>query len=147
MPKSEFFSILPLDKCQNSLWIKYTMFIRECTSYSRSAKKYYTYRKLVENYRTAKGSRQRVIFNLGTLEIEKKQWKELASGIENRLPGLENLLITENSDIKKLADRYTEQILKKQKISAAKKNIFQKDDLENIHVDSIDGIPNRCQNY
>ena len=122
------------------------MFILKCNSYSRSAKKTYIYHKLLETYRSAVGPRHRTIFNLGTLDLEKKQWKTLAKAIESRLLGLQELLPDEDERIKNLADKYTEQILTKRKIKSEKKKITEKSsDLENIHTDTIE-VTN-CRSY
>jgi len=59
------------------------MFIRRTTVKSRrTGEAYYTYR-LVENYRTANGVRQRTVLNLGThFEVPRVQWSALAQRIE-----------------------------------------------------------------
>jgi hypothetical protein len=64
------------------------MFIRRTTVKSRqSGEVYYTYR-LVENFRTADGVRQRTLLNLGSrFEVPKEQWSALARRIEALLHG------------------------------------------------------------
>jgi transposase len=64
------------------------MFIRRTTVKSRrTGEAYYTYR-LVENYRTADGVRQRTLLNLGShFEVPKEQWSAFARRIEALLHG------------------------------------------------------------
>ena len=50
-------------------------------------KKSYEYLHLVENVRTEKGPRQRLILNLGALDIPQDKYKELANCIEAMLCG------------------------------------------------------------
>jgi transposase len=69
------------------------MFIRRTTVKSRqSGEVYYTYR-LVENFRTADGVRQRTLLNLGSrFEVPKEQWSALARRIEALLHGQLDLM-------------------------------------------------------
>lgn len=53
------------------------MYIREVKTKSKD--KTYTVHRLVEAYKTKDGKpRQRVILHLGTLDVPKNRWKELA---------------------------------------------------------------------
>lgn len=69
------------------------MFIRRTTVKSRrTGESYYTYR-LVENYRTTNGVRQRTLLNLGAhFEVPKEQWSALARRIEALLHGQLDLM-------------------------------------------------------
>jgi len=58
---------------------------------SNNSKKAYEYLHLVENVRTEKGPRQRLILNLGALTLEAEQYKELANCIEAMLTGQKQL--------------------------------------------------------
>ncbi len=49
------------------------MYIRESNFYSKTAKKSYTYHKLVETIATDKGPRQKLILNLGLRSIYEKK--------------------------------------------------------------------------
>jgi hypothetical protein len=57
------------------------MFIRE-TIKSKKGKKYVQH-QLVESIRTPNGPRQRLLLNMGLLDLPKNQWKELANTIES----------------------------------------------------------------
>lgn len=62
------------------------MYIREAKTTIKG--KTYTVHRLVEAYKTVDGKpRQRVIMHLGTLEIPKNRWKELAFLLEQRIHG------------------------------------------------------------
>ncbi len=61
-----------------------SVFIREVKKRIRAGEKSYDYvqHRLVESVRTANGPRQRTVLNLGTLEINKDKYKDLANTIE-----------------------------------------------------------------
>jgi hypothetical protein len=48
------------------------MFIRESKTKNKKTNTTYITHKLVENYRTEKGVRQRVVMSLGTLKLTRK---------------------------------------------------------------------------
>ena len=61
------------------------MYIKSvCKNNGKTKKEYHTLH-LVESYQTEKGPRQRLILNLGPLDIKREQYKELAAAIEKRL--------------------------------------------------------------
>lgn len=90
-------------------YILHLMFIRE-TVKSKKGKKYVQH-QLVESVRTPNGPRQRLVLNLGFLELPQDQWKELANAIESELHG-EKRLFSSNSEIEKLAVHYAKVIVK-----------------------------------
>lgn len=65
------------------------MFIREV--FKRSKGKNYTQHQLIESIRTPAGPRQRLILNLGSINIDKEKWKDLANLIESILNNQERL--------------------------------------------------------
>ncbi len=67
------------------------MYIKKVRKSNRNSKKIYEYLHLVENVRTEKGPRQRLILNLGALDIPTDQYKELANCIESMLTGQKRL--------------------------------------------------------
>ena len=69
------------------------MFIRQTKTRNRKTNSTYVKHQLVESYRTEKGPRQRVIMELGSLNLPKSEWPKLASVLEARLAGQEFLLI------------------------------------------------------
>lgn len=63
------------------------MFIREYVTKNKKTGAIYINHRLVESYRTEKGSKQRIIMHLGTLSIDKSKWKRLAACLEARYKG------------------------------------------------------------
>ena len=80
------------------------MFIRKTATKNKKTQTKYTTHKLVESYRNKDGEvRQRVIMSLGTIDLPKKRWPELASLLESRITG--QLSFLENDeDVSKIAD-------------------------------------------
>jgi hypothetical protein len=61
------------------------MYIKSVRKTNGKTKKEYHTLHLVESYQSAKGPRQRLILNLGPLDIQPEQYKELAKAVEQRL--------------------------------------------------------------
>lgn len=79
------------------------MFIREYKTKNKKLKTTYITHRLIESYRTEKGSRQRIIMHLGKLDIPRKRWEELAAILEARLSGQMSFL-EEDKEIAAVAD-------------------------------------------
>ncbi|MFH2059199.1 MAG: IS1634 family transposase [Pseudomonadota bacterium] len=109
------------------------MFIRE-TVKSKQGKKYVQH-QLVESVRTPNGPRQRLVLNLGFLDLPKDQWKELANTIESELHG-EKRLFSTNSEIETLAGHYAKVIVK-ERLSQASEQIGPQPD-EEIVYETVD---------
>lgn len=88
------------------------MYIKKVKKSNPGAKKIYEYLHLVENVRTAKGPRQRLILNLGHLDIPQDHYKELANCIEAILTG-QNTLFSSDPLIEKHARKAAEKIREK----------------------------------
>lgn len=67
------------------------MYIRRVKKQNIGAEKSYEYLHLVENIRTSKGPRQRLILNLGVIDVSPEKYKELANTIEAMLNGQQSL--------------------------------------------------------
>lgn len=67
------------------------MFIRQVSTTNGVTKKKYTYLHLVESVRTEEGPRQRLVLNLGSLDIDRSQYQTLARRIEDILTGNRSL--------------------------------------------------------
>jgi len=89
------------------------MYIKKVKKSHRNSNKVYEYLHLVENVRTAKGPRQRLILNLGTLDIPAEKYKELANCIEAMLTGQKQLFSTD-AKIEKHARKALQKIRSKQ---------------------------------
>jgi transposase len=85
------------------------MYIKKVKKSNPRSKKAYQYLHLVENVRTVKGPRQRLILNLGHLDIQPEQYKDLANCIEGLLTGQKTIFCS-TSDIEKHAHKAVEKI-------------------------------------
>jgi transposase len=111
------------------------MFIRAKEKKNKGSKKIYYTHKLVESVRTEHGPRQRTLLNLGTLDLEQKQWKPLAKRIEELLNGQRRLFpLYEN--IEALAQHYTKLLVQKK---MAENNEFKQSeqDFQSVDVNAI----------
>ena len=68
------------------------MFIREYRTKNKKTGKIYIKHQLVESYRTEAGPRQRIVMNLGKINLEKSDWRRLAFALEGKLSGQDSLL-------------------------------------------------------
>ena len=68
------------------------MFIRQYKTKNKKTGKVYIKHQLVLSYRTEAGPRQRIIMNLGKVQLEKSQWRRLAFALEGRLSGQQALM-------------------------------------------------------
>ena len=71
------------------------MYIKKVTKSNGTTNKKYEYIHLVENIRTENGPRQRLILNLGKIDVAPDQFKELANCIEGMLTGQKELFFTQ----------------------------------------------------
>ncbi len=112
------------------------MFIREVKVRGRT-KEYSIVHRLVEAYRTSEGKpRQRVIMNLGTIDIPKTRWKELAFLLEQRYKGQE-VFASQSPELEKVADDlYARAEYYKAKPEAEQK-IEDQRELETVDIQSL----------
>jgi len=68
------------------------MFIREYKTKNKKTNKVYIKHQLVESYRTEAGPRQRIVMNLGKVDLKKSDWRRLAFVLEGRLSGQDSLI-------------------------------------------------------
>jgi transposase len=100
------------------------MFIRETTKTAKG-KKYFQY-QLIESVRTPAGPRQRLVLNLGGLNVPREKWKELANCIEAELHN-QPLLFESDSDIKNLASHYAQIIIREKLNQQAEEQTARQD--------------------
>ena len=79
------------------------MFIREFKQTNKKTGEVYINHKLVASIRTSKGPRQRVVMSLGTLTVDRLDWKRLAHALECRITGQQSLLEAHDADLERLA--------------------------------------------
>jgi len=68
------------------------MYIKKVIKKNKGSSKQFGYLHLVENVRTDKGPRQRLILSLGSIDIPEEKYKELANCIEGLITGQRPLL-------------------------------------------------------
>lgn len=74
----------------------------------------YVHHRLVESIRTAQGPRQKVVLNLGTLEVAREKFKTLANMIEALVyPTAQSPLFDDDPELVTLARHFAEQVLRK----------------------------------
>lgn len=89
------------------------MYIKRVRKSHPGSKKVYEYLHLVENVRTENGPRQRLILNLGAIQVPPEQYKDLANCIEAMLTGQQRLFSADRR-IENLARTATDKIRIKQ---------------------------------
>jgi transposase len=116
------------------------MLIREVVKKNPGYDKQFVYHHLVESIRTPKGPRQRLILNLGKLDIPKDEWKLLANRIEEIIAGQMNFLEVP-IHIESLAKHYADMIVKKQLASlppgVLKDDKEEKKEIETVNLSSL----------
>lgn len=110
------------------------MFIKKIAKRNGRTKKKYHYLHLVESVRTNKGPRQRLILNLGTLEIDPSDYDAFAKRIEEILTGQESLWHLDER-LEKHARNAAREIFRKQ---AEEINFRQMADFMMVDVNSIE---------
>jgi len=93
------------------------MFIRTVYKKNRGSGQVYIYQQLIESVRTPRGPRQRILLNLGTLEIPPAEWKELANRIEALYLGQQEISPAA-PHLESLAQHYAD-LLRQQEFSRA----------------------------
>jgi len=115
------------------------MYIKRVQKAHRGSKKTYQYLHLVENVRTENGPRQRLILNLGTVDVPPEQYKELANCIEAMLTGQQQLFSSDRG-LEKLARGAADKIRAKQageQMAEAAEPIYQSVDVASIEAGQV----------
>jgi hypothetical protein len=116
------------------------MFIREKSKTVKGKK--YIQHQLIESIRTPAGPRQRLVLNLGFVDLHPDKWKELANTIESEVHKQSRLFVTD-PQIEKLAKHYAKVIvrekLNKESERAASDNGPDRlsADFESVDVNSV----------
>ena len=109
------------------------MFIREIEKKNKGYSKTFKYHHLVESTRTKEGPRQRLVLNLGTVDLPKKDWPLLANRIEEIVKGKENFYLA-SPKIEQLALFYARQIIDKRSGVVGDKKDYQRVDINNTEL-------------
>lgn len=89
------------------------MFIREIVKKNPGSPKNFVYHRLMESFRTPKGPRQRILLNLGQLDLPRSDWKALANRIEEVICGQESFE-KPPLRIESLAQHYAQQLRRRE---------------------------------
>ncbi len=114
------------------------MYIREIQKKNPNSPKAFISHRLIESVRTPRGPRQRVVINLGQLDLPKEEWKELANRIEDLLRGHESSTVPIAVKIESLARYYTKQILRKQRSEKKERDLAENEqDYRTVDVNAV----------
>jgi transposase len=110
------------------------MYVKKVRKRNGKTQKVYEYIHLVENVRTDKGPRQRLILNLGNLDIYPTQYKAFAKRVEDILTG-QRSFIDLDTRLEKQAHATAEKIFRKQA-----QEITERDetDYQTVDVNSLE---------
>jgi len=111
------------------------MYIKYVRKKGGNNNKYYSYLHLVENIRTPKGPRQKLILNLGNIGVHPSQFKSLSKRIEDILTGQKSFILVDEK-INKHAKAAADKIFKKQSQEIGK--IKGKEEYQNLQLDSLE---------
>jgi hypothetical protein len=114
----------------------FAMFIRKARKIDRTTGIKYIYHQLVESYRTPNGPRQRILLNLGRLDLDKDQLRILAERIDEILKGKQRIFRV-SQEIESLA-RHFASALRKQRLDAVSDESYEREgSWEKVNLDSI----------
>ncbi len=110
------------------------MFIKKIRKRNGRTRKQYEYLHLVESVRTEKGPRQRLVLNLGNLQLDPSQYHVFARRIEDILTGQMSLMELDKT-LEKNARAAARKIFKKQSEQLEEKQVS---DFQTVDVNSIE---------
>jgi transposase len=111
------------------------MFIRAKEKRNRNSSKVYYTHKLVESIRTQFGPRQKILLNLGTLDLGQEHWGLLANRIEGLLCGQQRLSPLPE-DIEALAQHFAKLLVHK-KMSENNECNESEQDFQHVDVNAL----------
>jgi transposase len=114
------------------------MYIKKVRKSNPKSSKVFEYLHLVENVRTKNGPRQKLILNLGRLDISKEEYKDLANCIEGLLSGQHSMFCATPA-IEKLAYEAVEKITEKKsrKVYGGKDSSADPDNFKLVNTSSM----------
>ena len=111
------------------------MFIRQVTMQNPGYDKTFVYHRLMTSVRTERGPRQRMLLNLGKLDLPQDQWKTLANRIEEIFTGQAPLFLPE-PHIESLAQHYA-QLLRRKEMEAIPASQVSEPEWHTVDVGSL----------
>jgi len=117
------------------------MFIKKVSKRNGQTSKSYSYLHLVESVRTEKGPRQKMILNLGCIDLDPSQYKSLAQRIQDILTG-EQSFIELPKAVEKIAGRVAGRIFQKRAKDqeSAQSRLFENVDIESLEAEHVRSI-------
>ncbi len=109
------------------------MFIRAITKKNPGYRKTFTYHRLMESVRTPMGPRQRVLLNLGTLDLPGEEWKTLANRIEEIFLAQTSFL-PPPANVESLAQHYAQMLRQKEMraVPSSQEAVWEKINLNSL---------------
>ena len=117
------------------------MFIRKVGKRNGRTRKRYEYLQLVESVRTEKGPRQRLVLNLGNIDLDPSQYQSFARRIEEILTG-QRSMIELDKRLERNAREAAGKIFKKQaeELEEERESDFQLVDVNSLESDTSRSI-------
>jgi len=117
------------------------MFIRKVAKRNGRTRKRYEYLQLVESVRTEKGPRQRLVLNLGNIDLDPSQYQSFARRIEEILTG-QRSMIELDRHLERSAREAAGKIFKKQaeELDEQRESDFQLVDVHSLESDTSRSI-------
>lgn len=104
----------------------------------RRSDKVFLSHRLVESVRTPRGPRQRVVMNLGNLELPKERWKALANRIEEVVHGQSRRLVPLPREVEALAQHFAQLLIRSRLAENSQESVAAKDqDFCSVDVNGI----------
>ena len=104
------------------------MFIKEVVKKFKKVGKKYVQHRLVESHRTSVGPRQRTVLHLGTIDLPKEKWKDLANTIESIITN-QKIMFPVDKEIGTLAHHYASIILRNRTLHENKDRVLPPPDI------------------
>ena len=111
------------------------MFIREIHKKNKGADTIYTYHRLMESVRTPNGPRQRILLNLGTVDLPQEELKTLANRIEEIVTGQTNFHAPD-THVEDLAQHYA-RLLRRKEMTGIVPQETQTPDWETVNLNTM----------
>lgn len=111
------------------------MFIREIKKKNPDSDRVFMYHRLMESVRTPKGPRQRIVLNLGRLDLPREDWKTLANRIEEIVSGQQSL-ISLSAHIEEQAQHYA-RLLRRKEMQSVCVLEEEEADWERVDINSV----------
>jgi hypothetical protein len=111
------------------------MYIRRTRKTDKNTGKSYFYYQLIEAYRTPRGPRQKILLNLGKLDLDERERKCLADRIEQLISG-QRSLIDPPEKVEKLARKFASKLRKE--IVQEKENETCEKEKKEPHWETVD---------